>query len=718
MAEKLQFVIVGEDGFSGAFGKLQTALPSIKTLALASAGAITGMGAALIAITKSTAEAQAEVGFFSTRIGITTEALSSYQSVARFANLEQETLNDGFKELTNRVAEAKTGVGAGAEALEALGIGIDEISDRSPDKQFEIFAKALDDVADSGEKVFLAEELMGDAGSQLLQVLTNGSEGLAEMTQEADRFGTVVSQNSANNAILFQNSLTRMQMAFEGLRNAVGERFMPILTELNNRFADFVADNREPIMELAEKIGGALVSIAEKGIWVGAAIGDVFRGIKVAALLVETIILKWVQSSVKAWSDLIGAGGDLLNFFKGPFVSVFDAVFTFVSDKVIELIETFNFGGIFDGAIEGLQSFKQTAVDSISGTLDSLTSGIEGVSNTLGDASTFIGEFADEAASQMLDLIDEPSMLTKAEALISTFKTAFAEIVDASKTTGEDITDNLVPDPKETATQLQANVDAQAAALEQITAMHDDYFLSEQEKSDQWYQDQQEALSGNHEGLVMLDDLYFTEKAQRQYDANLAEIDAERAKNEQETADEKAAREERYENMRNIANAVSLFSQGSAKKLAKIIQRIRIGETLVETYKGATAAYAAAGGFPFGVIPAAITMASGLANVAAIKGVSVAHDGLTNVPRETTFLLDKGERVIKTRQNEDLTNFLANANNGGGTGGAGMTNNITIFPNATNVDAMLGLSESTWLEITEDKILPALSRLNRAGVTI
>ena len=718
MAEKLQFVIVGEDGFSGAFGKLQTALPSIKTLALASAGAITGMGAALIATTKSTAEAHDSVGKFASRIGITTEALSQYHTVAEFSGVSTETLNMGFQRMTRRISEAAQGTGVAVNALDELGISVESVQNLAPDQQFETIAEALDGVASQSDKARLAMQFFDSEGVALLQTMEGGVEGLKAMKEEAVRFGTVVSTNAAANAAEFNDSLTRMQMAFEGLRNAAGERFMPILTELNNRFADFVADNREPIMDFAEKIGGALVFIAEKGIWVGAAIGDVFRGIKVAALLVETIILKWVQFSVKAWSDLIGAGGDLLNFFKGPFVSVFDAVFTFVSDKVIELIETFNFGGIFDGAIEGLQSFKQTAVDSISGTLDSLTSGIEGVSNTLGDASTFIGEFADEAASQMLDLIDEPSMLTKAEALISTFKTAFAEIVDASKTTGEDITDNLVPDPKETATQLQANVDAQAAALEQITAMHDDYFLSEQEKSDQWYQDQQEALSGNHEGLVMLDDLYFTEKAQRQYDANLAEIDAERAKNEQETADEKAAREERYENMRNIANAVSLFSQGSAKKLAKIIQRIRIGETLVETYKGATAAYAAAGGFPFGVIPAAITMASGLANVAAIKGVSVAHDGLTNVPRETTFLLDKGERVIKTRQNEDLTKFLANANGGGTSGGLGMTNNITIFPNATNVDAMLGLSESTWLEITEDKILPALSRLNRAGVTI
>lgn len=48
----------------------------------------------------------------------------------------------------------------------------------------------------------------------------------------------------------------------------------------------------------------------------------------------------------------------------------------------------------------------------------------------------------------------------------------------------------------------------------------------------------------------------------------------------------------------------------------------------------------------------------------------MAHDGIDNVPREGTWLLDKGERVVDSRTNADLKNFLAS---GGGKGG-----NVTV----------------------------------------
>jgi hypothetical protein len=44
----------------------------------------------------------------------------------------------------------------------------------------------------------------------------------------------------------------------------------------------------------------------------------------------------------------------------------------------------------------------------------------------------------------------------------------------------------------------------------------------------------------------------------------------------------------------------------------------------------------------------------------------MAHDGIDNIPKEGTWLLDKGERVVDSRTNADLKNYLAN---GGGSGG-------------------------------------------------
>lgn len=47
--------------------------------------------------------------------------------------------------------------------------------------------------------------------------------------------------------------------------------------------------------------------------------------------------------------------------------------------------------------------------------------------------------------------------------------------------------------------------------------------------------------------------------------------------------------------------------------------------------------------------------------IAATALTGMAHDGIDNVPREGTWLLDQGERVVDRRTNGDLKNFLATA---------------------------------------------------------
>lgn len=55
--------------------------------------------------------------------------------------------------------------------------------------------------------------------------------------------------------------------------------------------------------------------------------------------------------------------------------------------------------------------------------------------------------------------------------------------------------------------------------------------------------------------------------------------------------------------------------------------------------------------------------------MSAIQGVALsgmAHDGIDNIPKEGTWLLDKGERVVDSRTNADLKSMIANQKNGGG----------------------------------------------------
>lgn len=111
--------------------------------------------------------------------------------------------------------------------------------------------------------------------------------------------------------------------------------------------------------------------------------------------------------------------------------------------------------------------------------------------------------------------------------------------------------------------------------------------------------------------------------------------------------------------------------------LAGIQKGAALFSTAMNSYTAISAAWASAP-FPYNLPAVAMaTMETGLlqAAVSAMSPVGMAHDGIDNIPKEGTWLLDKGERVVDSRTNADLKNYLAN---GGGSGGdVNITVNVT-----------------------------------------
>ncbi len=120
---------------------------------------------------------------------------------------------------------------------------------------------------------------------------------------------------------------------------------------------------------------------------------------------------------------------------------------------------------------------------------------------------------------------------------------------------------------------------------------------------------------------------------------------------------------------------------------SSVAASVAAGTTMAAAYAPA-AAMASLASFGANSAPASagIIATTAVAKVAALTGQ--AHDGIDSVPREGTYLLDKGERVVDSRLNGDLKQFLGNANQ------SQVTNNPTLNFNvsgsdAENVEAML-----------------------------
>ena len=111
--------------------------------------------------------------------------------------------------------------------------------------------------------------------------------------------------------------------------------------------------------------------------------------------------------------------------------------------------------------------------------------------------------------------------------------------------------------------------------------------------------------------------------------------------------------------------------------------------TAMNSYQDISAAWASAP-FPYNLPAVGIaTMETGLlqAAVSALSPVGMAHNGIDSIPKEGTWLLDGGERVLNPQQNKDLTNYLSQAQNSGG------QSQVNLNPNFVIVDERESLSD-------------------------
>jgi len=138
-----------------------------------------------------------------------------------------------------------------------------------------------------------------------------------------------------------------------------------------------------------------------------------------------------------------------------------------------------------------------------------------------------------------------------------------------------------------------------------------------------------------------------------------------------ETAKIEAARQQVM-----LSSAASLFGEltslskqfagdqsGIYKAMFMVQKAFAIAQSVIAIQQGL--ALAAANPWPMNLGAMASVAAATAGIVSNIAAVGMAHDGIDSVPREGTWLLDKGERVVDRRTNADLKEFLAKGGSGG-----------------------------------------------------
>jgi len=707
----IEFLIKGDTSEAKkAFGQLDSAIAGA-TKVLGALGVTFGA----IQFTKFIGhqiEVADQMGKMAFKAGVAVESFSQMSHAFALSDVNAEELSGGFKFLNKAIDEAKQGNDAARISFESVGISMANLKNDSPDEVMLKIADAFTKIEDPSARTTLLMEKFGRAGLKLAPAMEEGRAGIEKLMKQADQLGLTVDKEFAQAADRFRDSLQTISAAADGAGRQLGKMLLPILNETINALFDFGATGEESILPWG-KIVVSIVGITAAAILsLKAIVGSVTTAISAAFKGTGEMIGASMASIEQAMSgDFSGA----LTTLKTGWDDIGKAAATATSKIDDELQKTAtainkldayvaNYGStikavgneqekaskkprlnpISKEAATQLETTRK-ALSAFISDMEKQTAALSGNKLALIDAQynaelNKLGELKlnkeqTTAAMAALDANYAAQRLALNDEMLSQLGIADAAYRERQAALIEENAARMVTAGMSVIQAEQfkntALLELQAAYLEaKNTALGEDYLTQDEI-----------TLARDEAEVLRLQTRYAQGLITKQaYDAALiqAEVTKQAALGDIQSRAElarmqvsKMTFDQQLAYTSKSLDSVSALMQSQSKEGFRIGKAAAIAQAIINTYTSATGAYASASAIPvvgwiLGPIAAAAAIALGMQNVAQIRSQQMgqAHAGMTNVPREGSYLLDKGERVIQPEQNRDLTRFLSSMDNG------------------------------------------------------
>jgi len=291
-------------GLRGAEQRLKAWGASIAGVGARLAGLGTAALTAFFGAAKVFADMGSDLLDMSQRTGVSVEALSELGFAADQSGADMQTLEGGLRRMQQLIADAAGGSASARQALERLGISVDDLSRLSPDQQFKLIADRLSEINNPTMRAAAAMDIFGRAGTRLLPMLANGAAGIEAMQQQARDLGLTWSTEDAQAGEAFGDTLDRLWKVLKRAVSVIGAALVPILStaiewiiQAASTVSRWINENRDLIVTVfqiaaAITVGGVALML----------LGNVIAGVGAAFGLLATTI-----SGIGAVIGLLGA---------------------------------------------------------------------------------------------------------------------------------------------------------------------------------------------------------------------------------------------------------------------------------------------------------------------------------------------------------------------------------------------------------------------------
>ena len=189
------------------------------------------------------------------RLGVSAEALSGWGYAAKQSGTDIDALGIGLKKLAKNMAEALDPKSTQGRLFESLGVSITDAAGklRSVEDVLPEVATKFKELDNATLESALAMDLFGKSGTDLIEFLNQGGDGLAQFRDRARELGVELDGGTLQAADAFNDSLADLRTAVDGLWMQVAADLLPDLIRLVGVFVD-LTKNGEGTASTAHKI--------------------------------------------------------------------------------------------------------------------------------------------------------------------------------------------------------------------------------------------------------------------------------------------------------------------------------------------------------------------------------------------------------------------------------------------------------------------------------
>lgn len=347
------------------------------------AGAL-AVGGAMFGMASRAGDAADRILDLAAITGMSSDEIQRWERVSKVAGVSLDSMTNASQKLTRQLNTMDVEGNKSREALEGLGLSVEEISAMNADERMNAITEALSGVEDTTERARLGTDLLGGSWKEIAPIVDMGAEAM----QNAKDSANIISEDDLNKANEFRIRVAEMkdQLGFFFMQMSINVipimqtfmdwvmQHMPKIQEVMGIAFQFISHVADQAAEMFKKfLIPVLQSLAD---WVQSHLPEIQAFFQTTFELIGEVIQVFVNLALKWWERF---GSTIVSIAKIAFdtlVSVISNIFRILKGLLDVFIGLFT--GDWSRMGEGLKAIWQGLWDGIA----SILSGAWGILST------------------------------------------------------------------------------------------------------------------------------------------------------------------------------------------------------------------------------------------------------------------------------------------------------------------------------------------------